>query len=193
MLVRFQQVCERAYMIIRSQGALLIRLFMMMLSAGIPQLTNVSDVSYLKETLALDLGEDEARKKFTDKFKEAKNKSWSTSVNWAIHNMAHKWRLHYSIGKGTGKSSVHCSYGARLTMFRDTVFCTKKCAWGNEQTFATKFHFHISQKFSQMNCGIAVTVMLKIRQSLLCVLCSEALVIKASVYQNIVNKLQFCI
>ncbi|XP_061163254.1 phosphatidylinositol 4,5-bisphosphate 3-kinase catalytic subunit delta isoform-like [Saccostrea echinata] len=87
---RFQQVCERAYMIIRSQGALLIRLFMMMLSAGIPQLTSVSDVDYLKDTLALDLSEDEARKKFIDKFKEAKNKSWSTSVNWAIHNMAHK-------------------------------------------------------------------------------------------------------
>ena len=62
---------------------------MMMLSAGIPQLTNVNDVDYLKETLALDLTVDEARKKFVDKFKEAKNKSWSTSVNWALHNMAH--------------------------------------------------------------------------------------------------------
>uniref|UniRef100_K1RFP1 phosphatidylinositol 3-kinase n=1 Tax=Magallana gigas TaxID=29159 RepID=K1RFP1_MAGGI len=86
---RFQRICEQAYMIIRSQGALLIRLFMMMLSAGIPQLTNVSDVDYLKDTLALDLTEEEARKKFIDKLKEAKNKSWSTSVNWALHNMAH--------------------------------------------------------------------------------------------------------
>ncbi|XP_022335573.2 phosphatidylinositol 4,5-bisphosphate 3-kinase catalytic subunit delta isoform-like [Crassostrea virginica] len=87
---RFQRICEQAYMIIRSQGALLIRLFMMMLSAGIPQLTNDRDVEYLKETLALDLTLENARKKFIDKFKEAKKKSWSTSVNWALHNMAHK-------------------------------------------------------------------------------------------------------
>lgn len=93
-VLRFQRICEQAYMIIRSQGALLIRLFMMMLSAGIPQLTNVSDVDYLKDTLALDLTEEEARKKFIDKLKEAKNKSWSTSVNWALHNMAHWGRKH---------------------------------------------------------------------------------------------------
>lgn len=86
-------------MIIRSQGALLIRLFMMMLSAGIPQLTNVSDVDYLKDTLALDLTEEEARKKFIDKLKEAKNKSWSTSVNWALHNMAHWDQKHWQNGR----------------------------------------------------------------------------------------------
>ena len=96
---RFQRICEQAYMIIRSQGALLIRLFMMMLSAGIPQLTNDRDVEYLKETLALDLTLENARKKFIDKFKEAKKKSWSTSVNWALHNMAHK--------KCTGPKNVY--------------------------------------------------------------------------------------
>ena len=75
-------------MIIRSQGALLIRLFMMMLSEGIPQLTNDRDVEYLKETLALYLNVENAKKKFVDFFKEAETKSYKFTVNWNIGSIS---------------------------------------------------------------------------------------------------------
>ena len=41
---------------------------------------------FVKETLKLDLSEADATKHFLSKFKEALNKSWSTSVNWGFHN-----------------------------------------------------------------------------------------------------------
>ncbi|XP_069119879.1 phosphatidylinositol 4,5-bisphosphate 3-kinase catalytic subunit beta isoform-like [Argopecten irradians] len=86
---KFQQVCVDAYLIIRRKGPLLIRLFMMMMMAGIPQLTSINDVEYLKETLALHLSEDEAKERFLQKFQEAINSSWTTKVNWWIHLKAH--------------------------------------------------------------------------------------------------------
>ncbi|KAK3099967.1 hypothetical protein FSP39_012674 [Pinctada imbricata] len=88
-LSKFYDICERAYLIIRQRGQLLMRLFLMMLSAGIPQLMTTSDVDYLKETLALALSDDEAKRKFKAKFKEAQEKSWSTSLNWWFHIKAH--------------------------------------------------------------------------------------------------------
>lgn len=85
---RFQKIFEHAYMIIRSQGALLIRLFMMMLSAGITQLTNDRDVEYLKEALALYLTVENAKKKFVDIFKESETKSYKFTVNWNIGSIS---------------------------------------------------------------------------------------------------------
>ena len=85
---RFQRICEQAYMIIRSQGALLIRLFMMMLSAGITQLTNDRDVEYLKETLDLYMTVENVKKKFVDIFKEAETKSYKFTVNWNIGSIS---------------------------------------------------------------------------------------------------------
>ncbi|XP_033763399.1 phosphatidylinositol 4,5-bisphosphate 3-kinase catalytic subunit beta isoform-like [Pecten maximus] len=87
--IKFRSTCEEAYLIIRRKGSLLIRLFMMMIMAGIPQLTTVNDVEYLKETLALHLSEDEARARFLQKFQEASSSSWTTKVNWWIHLKAH--------------------------------------------------------------------------------------------------------
>ncbi|CAC5389221.1 unnamed protein product [Mytilus coruscus] len=85
----FKDICERAYLIIRSRAPLLIQLFMMMLSSGIPQLNNVSDIDYIKEVLALNSTQDEALEKFRKKFKEAQDNSWSTTVNWWFHMRAH--------------------------------------------------------------------------------------------------------
>ncbi|KAL5014906.1 hypothetical protein ScPMuIL_009176 [Solemya velum] len=85
----FQKYCQNAYLILRQHGTLLIRLFMMMLTSGIPQLTSVSDVDYLKEMLALQFSEDEARRKFADTCKKALN-SLSPTLNWFIHNTARK-------------------------------------------------------------------------------------------------------
>ena len=75
----------RAYLSIRTQSKLLVRLFTMMVMAGIPQLMSVADVEYLKQSLALDKNDQEAVDHFKLKIREAIDNSWSTSVNWWFH------------------------------------------------------------------------------------------------------------
>ncbi|GFY47911.1 phosphatidylinositol 4,5-bisphosphate 3-kinase catalytic subunit beta isoform [Trichonephila inaurata madagascariensis] len=85
---RFQQCCEQAFMTLRRRGPLVISLFAMMLSTGIPELNSEKDLDYLRETLVLDMSEQEALKHFRNKFDEALKNSWKTSINWMAHNWA---------------------------------------------------------------------------------------------------------
>lgn len=84
----FQQICEKAFLILRKHSSLLISLFAMMLSTGLPELRSVDDLNYLQEVLCLEATEEEALKRFQGKFREALANSWKTSVNWALHNKA---------------------------------------------------------------------------------------------------------
>lgn len=86
---RFKRLCERAFMIIRQKGALIINLFTMMLQTGIPELLSVDDVRYISNSLCLSKSEDQALEDFRKKFQEATRHSWSVSFNWYIHNVAH--------------------------------------------------------------------------------------------------------
>ncbi|XP_072040805.1 phosphatidylinositol 4,5-bisphosphate 3-kinase catalytic subunit beta isoform-like isoform X2 [Amphiura filiformis] len=83
----FQNLCEQAFLILRRYGNLLITLFAMMLSSGIPELSD-STIGYLRGSLVLDMSEDDAVKHFRAKFKAALQDSWKTSVNWSFHNIA---------------------------------------------------------------------------------------------------------
>lgn len=47
-LCSFRQYCEKAYLILRKHGNLFITLFALMLTAGLPELTSVKDIQYLK-------------------------------------------------------------------------------------------------------------------------------------------------
>ncbi|KAG1679555.1 Phosphatidylinositol 4,5-bisphosphate 3-kinase catalytic subunit delta isoform [Nymphon striatum] len=85
---RFQQYCEQAFMILRRKGSLIISLFALMLSTGIPELSCEKDLDYLRETLVLELTEAEALRHFRSKFDEALRNSWKTSLNWVAHNLA---------------------------------------------------------------------------------------------------------
>lgn len=85
---RFQATCEKAYLILRSKAHLLVSLFMMMLTSGIPQLTCPKDVDYLNETLVPHMSEADAREHFRGKFKEALKSSWTTSINFWFHMKA---------------------------------------------------------------------------------------------------------
>ncbi|XP_041378103.1 phosphatidylinositol 4,5-bisphosphate 3-kinase catalytic subunit beta isoform-like isoform X2 [Gigantopelta aegis] len=87
---RFQGMCEQAYLILRKHTHLLFSLFMMMLSSGIPQLMSTKDIDYLRDTLVPHLSEEEALKHFREKFREALQNSWKTTVNFAIHMLATK-------------------------------------------------------------------------------------------------------
>ncbi|XP_063061973.1 phosphatidylinositol 4,5-bisphosphate 3-kinase catalytic subunit beta isoform [Engraulis encrasicolus] len=85
----FRQYCEDAYLVLRRNGNLIITLFALMLTAGLPELTSVKDIQYLKDSLALGKTEDEALKQFRQKFDEALRESWTTKVNWMAHHLAH--------------------------------------------------------------------------------------------------------
>ncbi|KAM9318223.1 phosphatidylinositol 4,5-bisphosphate 3-kinase catalytic subunit beta isoform 2-T2 [Pholidichthys leucotaenia] len=84
----FRQYCEDAYLILRRNGNLFITLFALMLTAGLPELTSVKDIQYLKDSLALGKTDEEALKQFRQKFDEALRESWTTKVNWMAHNVA---------------------------------------------------------------------------------------------------------
>uniref|UniRef100_W5MA77 phosphatidylinositol-4,5-bisphosphate 3-kinase n=1 Tax=Lepisosteus oculatus TaxID=7918 RepID=W5MA77_LEPOC len=85
---RFRQCCEDAYLILRKNGNLFITLFALMLTAGLPELTSVKDIQYLKDSLALGKTDEDALKQFRQKFDEALRESWTTKVNWMAHNVA---------------------------------------------------------------------------------------------------------
>ena len=87
LLFRFKQLCERAFLILRRKGPLLINLFVMMLSAGLPELRSLDDIGYLRKTLVLSLSEEDAIKDFRKKFDHAIKNSFSTSMNWFAHNV----------------------------------------------------------------------------------------------------------
>ncbi|XP_031695424.1 phosphatidylinositol 4,5-bisphosphate 3-kinase catalytic subunit beta isoform-like [Anarrhichthys ocellatus] len=84
----FRQYCEEAYLVLRKNGNLFITLFALMLTAGLPELTSVKDIQYLKDSLALGKTDEEALKQFRQKFDEALRESWTTKVNWMAHNVA---------------------------------------------------------------------------------------------------------
>ncbi|ALC46695.1 Pi3K92E [Drosophila busckii] len=84
----FQELCERAFLILRKHGCLILSLFSMMISTGLPELSSEKDLNYLRETLVLDYTEENARKHFKGKLNEALSNSWKTSLNWASHNFS---------------------------------------------------------------------------------------------------------
>ncbi|XP_072757621.1 phosphatidylinositol 4,5-bisphosphate 3-kinase catalytic subunit delta isoform [Anoplolepis gracilipes] len=85
---RFQSYCEQAFLILRKHGDLILSLFAMMISTGLPELSSEKDLNYLRDTLVLEMSENEAQKHFRSKFDEALCNSWKTSLNWASHNMS---------------------------------------------------------------------------------------------------------
>lgn len=85
---RFQQLCEEAFIILRRHGSLIISLFAMMLTTGMPELTSEKDLDYLRDALVLDYSETDALAHFRAKFEEALSNSWTTSINWFAHNIS---------------------------------------------------------------------------------------------------------
>lgn len=85
---KFQQLCEEAFITLRQHGSLILSLFAMMISTGLPELSSEKDLNYLRETLVLDMTEEEALRHFRSKFDEALQNSWKTSLNWASHNFS---------------------------------------------------------------------------------------------------------
>ncbi|XP_053331098.1 phosphatidylinositol 4,5-bisphosphate 3-kinase catalytic subunit delta isoform-like [Spea bombifrons] len=85
---RFRDLCERAYMIVRRRAALFLNLFALMKAAGLPELSDSSDLRYLKDSLALGKSDADALKHFRMKFDDALRGSWKTKVNWFAHSLS---------------------------------------------------------------------------------------------------------
>lgn len=97
----FVEYCTKAYNLVRKNGYFLISIFMMMLSAGeiswyffkflinfkgMPELSDESDIEYLKMRLSLDLSEQEATNKFKREIDDSLN-STSRKIDNVFHNM----------------------------------------------------------------------------------------------------------
>lgn len=48
---KFQKLCETAFMTLRKHGTIILSLFAMMISTGLPELSSEKDLNYLRETL----------------------------------------------------------------------------------------------------------------------------------------------
>jgi len=80
----FESLCCRGYNILRQHGHLLLTLFSLMLSTGIPQLTAPEDISYLRNALMLDASNAEA----SDSFRRLIKKSLG-NTRVLLNNMVH--------------------------------------------------------------------------------------------------------
>jgi len=79
---QFQELCGKAYLALRRHSNLLITLFMMMLPSGITELQSINDVSYLRQTLAVEKDDKEALEYFQNVFNDAYKGAWTTKLDW---------------------------------------------------------------------------------------------------------------
>lgn len=85
--IRFVQLACRAYNSIRRRSHVLVTMFEMMLSAGLPNLNAAGDMAHLKRALAPELSDTEAAEQFTRLIHDSLGTK-RTRVNDAIHMLA---------------------------------------------------------------------------------------------------------
>lgn len=83
----FKDYCCKAYNYVRKHGKRLINLFLLMTSAGMPELKNKADIAHLQKTLSLRMTEKEASSKFVEEIDNALNNYFRS-----IDNVIHVWR-----------------------------------------------------------------------------------------------------
>ncbi|KAG1683794.1 Phosphatidylinositol 4,5-bisphosphate 3-kinase catalytic subunit alpha isoform [Nymphon striatum] len=86
---KFQELCGKAYLILRKHCNLLITLFTMMLATGIPELQSMDDIGYLRKTLQVEKSAEEALQYFQNQFYEAYGGAWTTKLDWFFHRVKH--------------------------------------------------------------------------------------------------------
>ena len=84
----FVDLSCRAYNILRDNAATLINLFRLMIPAGIPELTCVEDINYLRDMLKLDLDDKKAAKDMAHVIKICLNDTYRR-----IDNLIHNWKV----------------------------------------------------------------------------------------------------
>lgn len=79
---KFKSYCCKAYNCARKHGKRLISLFILMISAGMPELKKKEEIKYLREMLSLKLTEKEANSKFTTEIDNALNNAFKLIDNF---------------------------------------------------------------------------------------------------------------
>lgn len=82
----FEEFCVRGYNLVRKNGHFIISIFMLMLSAGMPELSSLNDIEYLSNQLSLNLSEQEANNKFRKEIQDCLKSSWRKIDN-LLHSM----------------------------------------------------------------------------------------------------------
>jgi len=85
---RFVDCCGHAYNIVRKHGHLLLVLFTLMLSTGIPELRELEDIDYMRQMLSLEMTDERASAKFEMLIHECM-RSKATRLNNVVHILAH--------------------------------------------------------------------------------------------------------
>ncbi|GBG33290.1 Phosphatidylinositol 3-kinase 3 [Hondaea fermentalgiana] len=80
----FEALCGQAYNILRRNASLLITLFSLMLSSGMPELQRESDIDWVRDRLMLDASEEEAAERFKELIQEALS-TWTSTLNDFAH------------------------------------------------------------------------------------------------------------
>jgi len=84
----FEELCCKAYYLLRSHAVELENLFVLMVSAGMPELLVQKDITYLREMLRLDDEEHTAGKWFKEQLErsvEDQWRQWDNAAHLAIH------------------------------------------------------------------------------------------------------------
>jgi len=84
----FRDLCVQAYNVLRRHSNLIVTLFSLMLSCGIPELQKESDMEYLKDVLVTDKSNDAAAEFFLEKLDESLN-TFATVLNDTFHVIRH--------------------------------------------------------------------------------------------------------
>jgi len=85
----FQSKCLEAFKILRRNSTLFINLFALMCSGGIPELSSLEDLTYLRDALCLGQDEEKAVDNFKGKLIDSLKRDHWARLNFAFHNMAH--------------------------------------------------------------------------------------------------------
>lgn len=85
---RFENLCGLAFNKLRENAHLLLTLTHLMVSSGIPEIATPQNVQYLRDTLVLDMSDEDASKAFKEWIMESLQTK-ATQVNYAIHTWAH--------------------------------------------------------------------------------------------------------
>ena len=84
----FESLSCRAYSILRKHARLLITMFLLMVSSGMPELQTDQDIMWLRDKLLLDKTDDEATLAFKEKIKAA-HKNKRLRLNDVAHLLKH--------------------------------------------------------------------------------------------------------
>lgn len=87
---RFEEVCCRAYNILRKHANYFITLFSLMLSCDLPELQSPENIKFIKDRLQLHLTNEEAKEYFKKKLQESRENStiqWNHAFHVVYHGM----------------------------------------------------------------------------------------------------------